>query len=88
MAQRWMDRFDLPDEPTPTQSLIEIMGDHRLLIEQHHGVIEYGREMICVKVRFGKVCIVGHGLELRRMTKGQLIVCGCIEFVKLERNDG
>lgn len=86
MKQGWMERFDLQNTPLPTQSLMEIAGCQRVLIEHHGGVTAYGREMICVKVKFGAVCIHGQNLVMKRMTKDQLIICGCIECVKLERS--
>ena len=92
MGKHFIDRLtevaDLPDEPIPGQSLVEIAGERRVLIERHCGVIEYGRQQICVKVKFGVVCITGQGLELTRMTKEQLIISGCISCVKLERRGG
>ena len=82
---RMADAADLPDEPIPGQPLVEIAGERRVLIERHSGVTEYGRQQICVKVKYGTVCVTGQGLELTRMTKEQLIISGCIECVKLER---
>ena len=78
---------DLQDEPVPGLPLVEIAGDERLLIEHHKGVTEYGREVIRVNVRFGQICICGSGMKLSRMTKGQLIISGRIESVKLIRRD-
>lgn len=85
MGVNWMDRLDLPEEPLPFQPLVEIAGCQRVLIEHHCGVTEYGRQAICVKVRFGSVCIQGSGLELSRMTRQQLIISGCIDSVTLKR---
>ncbi|MBP3304418.1 MAG: YabP/YqfC family sporulation protein [Oscillospiraceae bacterium] len=89
MGKHFMERVtaaaDLPDEPIPGQPLVEIAGEHRVLIERHCGVTEYGRQQICVKVKYGTVCVSGQGLELTQMTKEQLIISGCIECVKLER---
>ena len=76
---------DLPDEPIPGQSLIEIIENRRVLIENHYGVNEYSDSLIRVKVKFGTICICGCRLELARMTKGQLIISGTIENVKLDR---
>lgn len=83
--ERVADATDLQDEPIPGQPLVEIAGERRVLIERHCGVTEYGRQQICVKVKYGTVCVTGQGLELTRMTKEQLIISGCIECVKLER---
>lgn len=76
---------DLPDEPIPGQPLVEIIENCRVLIENHLGVSEYGASLIRVKVKFGTICISGCNLELARMTKGQLIISGVIESVKLDR---
>jgi len=76
---------DLPDEPIPGLPLLELAGDQRVLIERHSGVTEYGRERIVVKVKFGSICILGNCLELQRMTKSQLIICGRINGIQLCR---
>ena len=79
---------DLPDEAIPLMPLVELAGDRRVLIEHHMGVIAYGTEEICVKMRYGTLSVYGCMLELSRMTKGQLIVSGKIDRVVLNRRDG
>lgn len=85
----WMeqlaDRADLSDEPMPGQPLIEVAGDRRLLIERHGGVTEYSSQKICVKVRYGLVCVSGCGLELTCMTRERLIITGRVDCVQLQR---
>lgn len=76
---------DLQDEPIPGLPLIEIAGDRRVLIEHHCGVTEYGDCKVGVKVKYGCILVCGNDLELSRMTKDQLIICGRIEAVKLIR---
>ena len=76
---------DLQEEPIPGLPLIELAGDRRVLIENHCGVTEYGRDRIRVKVKFGQICISGQGLELAKMTKGQLVISGKINGVELMR---
>ena len=76
---------DLADEPIPGRPLVEIIDHSRVLIENHKGVSEYGRNMIRVKVKFGSICVCGCDLELLRMTKGLLIISGNIESVQLCR---
>ncbi len=82
MGFNWL---DLPDEAMPFQPLIEIVGNKRVLIEHHCGITVYGSELICVKVKFGCVCVSGCSLELARMSKEQLIITGSIDSVRLER---
>lgn len=86
---KWMDRLaqqaDLMGEPIPGQSLVELYGGNRLLIEQHKGVIQYGKEEICIKLRFGILTVYGESLELARMCKEQLIITGRIDGLKIIR---
>lgn len=83
--QRLADRADLQAEVMPGQSLVELFGEHRVLIEHHGGVIEYGREKIQVKMRYGSLCVCGSGLELMRMNAEQLIISGCIDTISIIR---
>lgn len=69
----------------PRQSVVEIGGDRRVLIEEHFGVQEYSRDTITVKVRYGCVTVCGGDLELTRMTREQVVICGRIDAVTLHR---
>lgn len=80
-----LDQFDLPGETLPGQVLVEIAGENRVLIEQHRGIREYSPQRIGVCVSYGMVEIYGSGLELRCMSKDQLIICGQIDSVTLKR---
>lgn len=64
-------------------SLIEIYGYKRVLVENHGGVIQYGRNEIMIRLRDGRACVSGSCLELAKMTKEQLVVIGRIESVQL-----
>ena len=76
---------DLQDEPFPGLPLVEIAGDRRVLIENHRGVLEYGAQIIRVKVKYGHICICGNALELARMNRGQLVISGRVDSVQLIR---
>lgn len=76
---------DLPDTPVPGLPLVEIAGESRVLIENHCGVSQYSSDSVCVKVKFGQVCVTGGALDLARMTKGQLVITGRIDTVCLLR---
>lgn len=85
LLQRLADSADLPDEAIPAVPVIEIAGDRRVWIEHHQGVTGYTREKICVRVRYGQIEVCGCGLELSRMTKEHLLICGRIDGVMLVR---
>lgn len=75
----------LPGEILPGQSLIELSGDSRVLIENHGGVTEYSRCRIGAGVSFGQILVCGQNLELAQMTQRQLVIVGRIESVTLHR---
>lgn len=72
----------------PGCPLIEIAGERRVLVENHNGVIEYGGNRICVRVKYGHVSIHGEGLQIAKMTAEQLVICGKIDGVDLFRRKG
>lgn len=82
------EHLDLPGESLPGQVLVEIAGENRVLIEHHRGVREYSRERIGVNVNYGIVEICGSCLDLRCMTRAQLVISGKIEKVILKRRPG
>lgn len=81
------DHFDLPGEQLPGQVLVEITGKNRVLIEHHRGVRAYSRERIIIRVKFGQVEILGSDLELKCMTREQLVISGVIKGVELKGRD-
>lgn len=85
ILQRLTDRVELAGEPLPGQTVVEIAGENRVLIENYCAVREYSPEKICIRVKFGALLVCGCGLELRRMTKEQLIISGRIDSVSLQR---
>jgi len=85
LFERLTDRFSGAAGTAPGQPLAEIAGDRRVLIENHLGVAAYGTEKIIIKVRYGFLCVCGCQLELMHMTKEQLVICGRIDAVTLQR---
>lgn len=79
------DNADLPGEMLPGQSLLELLGDNRILVERHKGVTQYTPEEISIKLGFGAASICGRCLELIQMTQGQLVIRGRIESIRLHR---
>lgn len=87
--ENWVGRLtagmDLNGETLPGESLAELAGDRQVLIEGHRGVTEYSRERVGVKMKYGQLCVCGCGLELRQMTRQQLVVSGRIDSIHLRR---
>lgn len=83
IAERVVQKMDLTTEVLPGQPLVEIVGAHRVLVENHCGIIKYSCYEILVKVSFGCFCISGDGLELLQMTKERLAIGGYIHGVSV-----
>lgn len=75
--------IELPDEPVLGIPLVEILGNCRVLIENHHGVKGYSCSEITVCADFGTFCVRGNKLEIASMTKHRLVINGTIESVSL-----
>lgn len=83
--ERLAEDTDLILEPMPGQTIVELAGENRVLIENHNGVKAYSCEKIVVKVPYGFLSVCGCGLELQRMSRDQLVIRGKIESISLHR---
>ena len=69
----------------PKQPLLELTGDSRLLVENHKGICVYGKDRICIRVKYGLIEITGEQMELAMISCQKLIVMGMINSVTLHR---
>lgn len=74
---------ELHNEPLPGLPILELVGDQRVLIEGHRGVVGYTSQCVCVKVRYGKLAVCGKDLRLSHMSKEQLVITGRICEIKV-----
>lgn len=71
----------------PIVPIVELAGNHRILVENHLGVTQYSTEKIGIKMKYGEMQISGCGLMLEQMTKVKLVVTGRIDGICLLRGD-
>lgn len=87
--ERLIDRvsmgLELPYETFPGQSLVELIGESRVLVEHHFGICLYTEKEIIIKVSFGQLFIKGHRLRIACMTKQGVIVTGQIDDLSVLR---
>ena len=85
LLQKLADAMELPGEPIPGRPILELLGDSRIVLEHHRGVLAYSGEKIVVSVSYGELEISGENLELLQMTARQLIVAGPVTAIILKR---
>ena len=82
--EKFVNTVNLADEPMPGNSLVEIVGNRCVLIENHCGIISYGKDAITIKTKNSWICVQGTGLCLAKMTKEQIRIVGTIQNVELQ----
>lgn len=76
--------IDLSTEPIPGKPLIEIFDNRKILIENHCGVLSYEPDKICIKTKYGNVIVCGEALNLSKMSRDILCICGTVFSVNLK----
>lgn len=59
--------------------IVELVGQGRLLVENHQGVLSYAPKEIKIKVSYGCVIVTGNDLQLTEMSRVKLAICGKID---------
>lgn len=85
--ERLTDAAEISQEPMPGETVVEIAGTRRVLIENHLGVSGYCEDRVIVHVKFGWICVSGSCLELLHMTKEQLVIRGNIDGITLKKRE-
>ena len=84
LMERVLEAVDLSTEPVPGKTLIEIVDNRSILIENHCGVISYGKERIIIKTKNGCIIVSGTCLILSKMSKDILRITGVVTCVELQ----
>lgn len=83
-AERLAHVLDLPADAVAGLPLLELVGDTRLRVERHRGILAYDPGEI--HIGGGKVTIRvrGRNMELKVMNRLELLITGHIDAVELE----
>lgn len=81
--ERTAEIFDLPADAMAGLPKLELVGDGELRVENHKGILAYGREEIHISGGIYLIKISGQGLELRAMTGVELLITGKISQIIL-----
>lgn len=81
--ERTAEVFDLPADAVAGVPRLELVGDGELRVENHKGILAYGREEIHVSGGIYLIKVMGQELELRAMTGLELLITGKITQITL-----
>ena len=81
--ERTAEMFDLPADALAGLPKLELVGSGELRVENHKGILAYGREEIHVSGGIYLIKIAGQDLELRAMTGIELLITGKISQITL-----
>lgn len=82
---RFLHALELQDANLPNHTLIEVLDDKRVVIENHIAVTQYDDACIQVRTKFGQIQFCGKDLQILRMMYRQLTVTGQIHQVIFRR---
>lgn len=70
---------DIPQELVLGWPRSVLLGDEKLIVEQHQGIFAYTEQEIVLKTLCGHLVITGQRLSLSRYDRDGLVVLGKIE---------
>ena len=73
---------ELLEDLHPNRPRVEILGDSRVIVENHCGIQEYDDSILRVRCRGCEVRILGANLELTALSMDELAVIGVISSVE------
>lgn len=81
--ERAAETFDLPADAVAGVPKLELVGSGELRVENHKGILAYGKEEIHISGGVYLIKITGQDLELRAMTGLELLITGKISQITL-----
>ena len=81
--ERLLRCLGLITEASSAISIIEIVSNHRMLIENHKGILLYNDNNIQIQTGDGAITVLGEDLELSYMSDFQIVISGRIISVSL-----
>lgn len=79
--------FDLPGDVVAGLCHLEMIGDRRLFLEHHSGILSYSDHSIDVNTPGGILRVSGRNLTLEAITGEELRIGGMVDRVEWVRSD-
>lgn len=63
--------------------LVELLGNHRVLIENHKGIMLYSHNEIHINLNIGLLYITGYDLNIAYISGQRLVITGSIKCITI-----
>lgn len=80
--RKWADWFDLPSDVAGGSARIEMIGNHRLQVQNHLGVEHFSMQKLQLRIPQGSLLIVGESLKIKAIFPDTVFVEGIIKEVR------
>lgn len=84
ISERVADAWGVPKDAVMNIPRITLSGASEIYIENHKGILAYGRERIRVATHIGVVCVCGAELSIERIRLEDMLISGKIEHIEYE----
>ncbi len=81
VKKQFSDFLELPGDVMLDMPKITMVGDIKLYIENHRGIIEYSTAGVRISVMEGELAVSGEGLTLRNVLPDEICVEGKIKSI-------
>lgn len=85
IRKRVADALELQHDVALNLPILHITGGERLLMENHRGLLEYGRNRIRIASTAGVVEVEGEDLSIKTVGRDEILITGSILSVKLNK---
>lgn len=84
ISEKIADVWGVPKDVVMNIPRITVSGASEIYIENHKGILTYGREKIRVATPMGVVCVCGKELTVERIRLEDILISGKFEYVGYE----
>ncbi len=77
------DALELPLDVALDLPKLVLVGNVKLNISNHKGIIEYTKELIRINTKIGMIKISGHSLEIKNVLMEEIAISGSIEKIEI-----
>ena len=78
------DIFELPREVLLNLPRLTLVGNQKILLENHRGIIHYDNEKIRVGIKGGELIVSGKNLQVQKIMVEEIHIKGYIESLYFE----